>query len=1116
MPLASVVVPRTAMPSNSMPPRRRRPGAGTPFVGRVRELGLLRDALTAALAGRGWLVLLAGEAGIGKTRLAEQVAQDAESRGARVLIGRCYEGEGAPAYWPWVAALRALGAAPEPARVRAWLRGNAGVIAQVVPDLIEDSDAPAPHALDGDAARFRFFDAVVTTLARAAADRPLVVLLDDLHWADAGSLRLLHFAVGQLGQAPVLLIGTHRDVEMRFGAESAVRAELARVGERIALGGLDATEVAGVVRALLPGDVPARASERIHALTEGNPFFVDALVRVLARSGDVARHLDALAIPDGVHDVIRARLRPLDPGALRLVTVAALVGREFAVAFTARVADVDIAAATSAFDAAERLGLVGPVGDDGRRRFAHALIMETLALDTPALERARLHRRIAEAMAPLVPAGTVSFDEVASHYLAAVPAGAADEAVTYAVRAAEGAIARLGYEDAVRYYRRALHVLDVAAASDAARRATLLLALAHAERRAGDAANARAVFARVATVAREAGLVDVLARAALGYGAGLGAFWDEGAGNLDAERAALVREALDALGDGLPALRAQLLAHLAATLFWSPLREHRAQVLALGREANETAARSGDPAAILAVAVSTEWTCWGTDTADGRLRRADDILRRATELHQPEAALRAHMYVTVCRLERGEIVEADRTVERFAAYARELRQDPQLWYATLYRGMRGLMSGDFAETARAIEEGSLSPAATRLAFEAQRTILLRERGRTRETIEPTRALVRSLPGLPVWRCALASALAECGDLDGARVELEQLGVEDFAGLHRDFLWLYGMSHLARACAAVGDVARARVLYDMLLPYADWFAVAGQGTLCDGSIARHLGLLATTLERWEDAVRHFDAALAAHERIGANALVTATQADYATMLRRRGKSGDERRARTLADAALAGARRLGQSGLAARIEATLGVAPVAAPGPATEDVCTLRSDGDDWVVTHAGRAFALKGTIGVTYLVTLLRHPGREFHALDLVTSGESSPASVGDAGEMLDDRARAAYRRRLTELGAELEEARAFNDLGRAERVGAEIESLTDELSRAVGFGGRTRRAGSDAERARLNVTRALKRAIETVAARDAALGSDLERGIRTGHFCSYTPDPRAPVRWDV
>src|SRR5262245_1176428 len=237
---------RAAMPPKSTSSRRPTPGAGTPFVGRARELDLLRDALSAALDGRGRLVLLAGEAGIGKTRLAEQLAHDAESRGARVLIGRCYAGEGAPAYWPWVMALRAHVAAPETARVRAWLRGNAGVIAQVVPDLADGGGTPAPEALEGDAARFRFFDAVVTTLARAAADRPLVVLLDDLHWADAGSLRLLHFAVGQLAQAPVLFVGAHRDVEMRFGAESAVRAELARVGERIALGGLDASEVAGV------------------------------------------------------------------------------------------------------------------------------------------------------------------------------------------------------------------------------------------------------------------------------------------------------------------------------------------------------------------------------------------------------------------------------------------------------------------------------------------------------------------------------------------------------------------------------------------------------------------------------------------------------------------------------------------------------------------------------------------------------------------------------------------------------------------------------------------------------------------------------------------------------
>jgi tetratricopeptide (TPR) repeat protein len=1096
------------------------------FVGRVRELERLRTALDASMAGAGRLVLLSGEPGIGKTRLAERIAAEAAQRGARILVGRCYEGEGAPAYWPWVMALRDLAEGVDPERVRAWLGRDRDVFGRVVPELVPGAESVAPpQETDAESARFRFFDAVANLLRRAAIDHPVVLLLDDLHWADGASLRLLSFAASQIARSRVLLVATFRDVEMRLGAESSLRAQLARAGETLGLSGLGASEVADVVRSMLGAEPRAGLAVQIHDATAGNPFFVDAVVRVLAAapasleaSGD---RLAELRIPEGVLDAVRERMRPLSPDVLSLLAVAASIGREFSPSILARVAGVDAESATAALEKAEALGLVQPAGDGARWRFAHALIVETLLHGLGAIERARIHLRIADVLAPMVESGGASIDEVASHCFAAVPAGAAEQAVAWADRAADRALKRLGYEDAVRYYRRAVEILDAGATGDPARRVDLLLALAEAERRVGDAAAACAAFARAGALADDAGLPEALARAALGYGAGLGGVWDQGGGTVDPERVRLVEAALAAIGPEPSGLRAMLLAHYAASLFWSGSLERRAKVEALGREALEMADRVADPAVALAVRASVHFVCSTPDDAEGRLADAREIVRRAIAQDQPEVLLRGRMYAAAHHLELGDIAAADAEVDRFDGLADELRQPRQRWYTHVYRGMRAYLSGRFDEVERIAAEGMVLgeravPLGARLAFGAQLTMVRHEQGRAAEMIGATRDVARAAAGMPVWTCALALALVEAGDHEAARLEIERLAADGFASVPRDFLWTYAMTLLSRSSAALGDVQHAATLYGLLAPYEGRISVAQHGILCDGAVDRYLGLLAATLGRFDEASRHFADALARNERIGARIFVTATQRDHAAMLLRRGAKEDVERARDLLVRAAAGARELGQEAVLASVAALQKREPKASPARLAEDVCTLRRSGGDWTVDHAGRTFPLRHTVGMGYLLALLRQPGREVHTLDLVTGDDASGRAAGDAGELLDEAARAAYRRRLAELAQELEEARGFHDIGRAERAQAEIDSLTEELSRAVGLGGRPRRAGSDTERARLNVTRAVRRAIEAIAERDAVLGSDLDRGIRTGVFCCYDPDPRLPIRWEI
>jgi tetratricopeptide (TPR) repeat protein len=480
------------------------------------------------------------------------------------------------------------------------------------------------------------------------------------------------------------------------------------------------------------------------------------------------------------------------------------------------------------------------------------------------------------------------------------------------------------------------------------------------------------------------------------------------------------------------------------------------------------------------------------------------------------------MYVAAHHLELGDGAAADREVERYADFASEARLVRHAWYAHLYRGMRAYLAGRFDEVERTAAEAlalgeSAQPAAARMAFGAQRIVVRREQGRVADIVAETRAITQAAPGMPVWSCALAAVLAEAGDLDAARGELARLARDRCAMVPRDFFWLFGMAQLSRACAILDDAKHAAVLYELLVPYADRVAVAQHGVLSDGSIARHVGMLATVLKRWDDAERHFADALAHNERFGARILVTRTQHDHARMLLRRRAPGDDARAHVLLAAAAEEARALGQSALLASIAGlTSRSAQQPVAGAAAEDACTLERGDGTWAVRHGDLRFVVKDAIGFTYLTMLLRHPGQEIHVRDLVSgaSDASAPRAHGDAGEMLDAQARRSYRERLTELRAELEQAEEFNDVGRAAALRDEVAALTDELTRAVGLGGRPRRAGSDVERARINVTRALKRAVDALAAGDAVLGSDLERGLRTGIFCSYTPDPRLPITW--
>ncbi len=496
-------VPVDAVPSG-LPPGEGQHVTEAPFVGRDHEMRELRGALDGALAGRGRLWLLAGEAGIGKTRLAEEIAREAAAKGADVLWGRCWEGEGAPAYWPWLQVLRARLRDLDAAALQAALGSAAVDVAQLLPEVRDRlPDLPAPQGVDPAVARFRLLEGVTTILTAAARARPTLLVLDDLHWADAVSLLLVRFLARALRDAPLLVLGTYRADEIaRDDPRLAELTTIARDACRLDLRGLGDADVARLI-ASTTGAAPASGLVRaVRERTHGNPFFVSELARLLGEEDGEAAV--AHAVPREIRETVRRRLERLPPASHQLLRLAAAIGREFTADVLAGAARQEQRAVLGLLDEAATAGAVLPPRTAADPWvFAHGLIRDVLYDELGAAERRDAHGRIGAALAGGHEAGAAtSWAEVAHHFFRAAPDGDVDAAVEYAQRAGAQAAEHLAYEEAAAQYGRALAALRLAPAPDGARECALQLCLGEALQLAGDEAGSVAAIERAVTLAR--------------------------------------------------------------------------------------------------------------------------------------------------------------------------------------------------------------------------------------------------------------------------------------------------------------------------------------------------------------------------------------------------------------------------------------------------------------------------------------------------------------------------------------------------------------------------------------------------------------------------------------
>jgi DNA-binding CsgD family transcriptional regulator len=985
----------------------------TPFVGREAEVAAFTADLEVAAGGRGGVVLVAGEPGIGKTRLAEELAAAAAARGVVVLWGRCWEGEGAPAFWPWVQVVRAYLHTSDPAVLRQEMGAGAADITQVVPAVREClPDLPAPPPLEPDAARFRLFDSLAGFLRAAAARRPLLLVLDDLHWADAPSLALLRFLGRELEDVRLLVLGLYRHVEVDQGHPLvATLADLTRGQRRrrLLLGGLDQQEVASFVGLVAGVEPSPELATAVHQQTDGNPFFVTEVVRLLASQGrlghpEAGSAAPAASLPEGVRAVVAERLGRLSDGCRRVLEVAAVLGRDFQLRVLQPASGLDPGRLLELVEEAEAARVVAEVpGGLGRWRFAHALVREVLYEGLPAARRIRLHGRVGEALEAIYVADPgPHLAELAHHFVAAAPGGEVARAVRATTAAGRRALELLAWEEAAGLFERALAALELAERPDPHQRCQLLLALGEARMAASDMAAARAAYQQAGELAKRIGAAEALARAGLGLGLEFTSAIDSAevgllevaasSGVVDSVEIGLLEEALVALGGADSRLRARVLARLARALASTSQVDRRLQ---LSQEAVGLARRLGDPATLAAVLFDCHLAIWGVEraeAADERLVMATEVVDLAERTGDWAMALRGRGLRRTDLLEVGDLAGFDADLAAAERTAEQLRQLHNRWQLPLAHATRAMLAGRFAEAEELAAQGlaigrRADDKGVGMRYAAVVATLRLMEGRFGETVELFQRLSARFPAMLVYRAGLAAALVEAGHADQAQGEVERLATEDLAALPRDPVWGWSLAILALACHHLGDTTRAARVREPLEPYADRNIVTA-GANCLGPAAYYLGLLDLTLDQPELAVRRFEQAATLAGRLQARPMVAMSLEGQARALLALDRPGDHQQAQALLKEVAATAGELGIHGLGERASALRSelAAPAAPAWPAgltgrEVEVLRLIAAG------HSNRAIAEALFISPN---TVLRHVSNIFAKTGVANRAEAA------------------------------------------------------------------------------------------------------------------------------
>jgi len=1111
-------------------PRPSREAARPIFVGRTDELAELRTMLGAVIGGAGQSLLISGDPGIGKTRLASEFTLDARDQGAFVLWGRCWEGGGAPPFWPWIEAIRqALGSEHLPSPPR--LGRNGALVRELVPELGEGTagEGETPRSSDPDSARFLLFDAIAQLFRLLSERVPTVVVIDDLQSADLASILLLTFLARHLRDARILLVGTFRQPAAALKPDHAsALADLGRQGRSLPLQGLSAGDVGDLIEGTAGRTPSPSFVSRIHGVTDGNPFFVDEIVRLLVAEGRFDSNADTAGgflIPDGVREAVRRRLQLTTQKTSALLEVAAVIGREFDAEPLKLTADSAPLTVLEALEESTQLGLLSTASGVNRRyQFRHALIREVLYERIPPARRLLLHRRAGEALEILEGTKPGHYvDELAHHFVLAAPAGGDLRFIEHGIRAARRSLAKMAFEEAAAVLERVLDATVVAPPGERAL-CQILLALGEAREWAHDIAGSRPIFERAAATARTLGDANLFVEAALGVGA-VQALKFTAISRCDAAPELLL-DALSMIAPDDARSRARLLGRLALHHLSSGERQ---AALEMSAKALDAARHSADPEALGQALIARNAVLFGPDFLEERLALADELVAVARRTRSRDFELRAQALTFTVRFEVGDLPAADAALEAHRELA-EASGDPfERWANLVWQGERVLLEGRFGEAetfarrAFAISESTPGPHTAELygpASFAGQIILINDDRDDADANQPTVEHFRArYPELSVWRVAHLLQITRAGEVDAVRHELESLTNRSLVDFDRNGAWLASMTYLTEAIELVGDRDLAALVLDRLDAVRDQHVtVSHVGSR--GFLSRYRGLLNATLERWPEADASLRAAAEMHRRMRAHPHVARTLYDHARVLARQGNPDDRSRIDQFLGEASEIALKLGMRGLAARCRSLTGHLASVGTADFTADASPLPrliNTRPFWTLRYEDRSIVLKDAKGLTYLAALLAEPDREFRAIDLIqllapahdgegrgrSSSASPPIGLEVKEPLIDQKARRAYERRIRDLTESLVQSELAGDPAESLACREELTVLEQEMSRTVGLGGQTR-TSSASERARSSVTRAIRLAIQQITAADAIIGAQIGRRVRTGTYCRY------------
>ncbi len=857
----------TARKTGPVLPRRLR-DAGA-FIGRQEESARLERAWEEARSATR-LALVGGEPGIGKTRLAKHIAQRAHADGAIVLYGRCDEHLALP-YRPWIDVVGRYVETATDAMLHAHVAQHGGALTHLTPALSRRvTELPDPKANRPEIEQYLLFEAVAGLLHEAAREQPLLIVLDDLQWADRPTFSLLRHVVSSEGGG--MVVATYRDSEPT--SDSALGEALAELHrelhvERLTLRGLSAADVVALVqlrtgRELLEDEVAH--AEELARETSGNPFFLGELLRHHVESGALRR--DAAGwrlasghrpppVPDSVRDVITDRVRRLGDSTVELLRSAAVIGVDFDLDLLAQVLGREPDELLDLLDHARRARLVREEEDVlGRYRFEHALVTHTLAMELGPTRRARLHRRIAFALEDRP--GTHP-GELAYHW---TEAGAYDDAIAQSRRAGQHALEALAPEEAARWFAHALDLHRRGHDPDPGLACDLLTELGEAQRRCADRTY-RATLLEASTLAQQLRDGDRLATAALANTRG----FESASGQVDEDRVQLLRTALDLSARGDELRRARLLALLALELTFAESIDERRR---LSDQAVSLA--KADPFTHASVLWARHALLWTPELLDEHCDNAAQLRELADQLQDPVVTFWAATDTVLTSVWSGDLAAVDAGLADMRSVTERVgKRHPILsWVVTWYSAWRAHLAGrlDEAETLaqRAAEMGEASGQPDAMAFLADQLSAIRFRqGRISEMVPLLERVVSTHTGLPFFRAWLGLAYCESGRGDDAALLIEPSVREQFTDVRRDIVWLSTLCLYGELCARLELPEPSAVLYAHIAPFAEQIVFNASTVL--GSAHWFLARLATTLGDAERAERHTAGAAAAHERLG---------------------------------------------------------------------------------------------------------------------------------------------------------------------------------------------------------------------------------------------------------